>query len=151
MSFDIEEQGEKAKEEDKGTEVFIHGVDEKPAFYTDEDGAEQPVTIIVAGMHSTQFRRAEELLRKRKLKARNFTGEAVYDDNIEKVAACTLGWAGFTFKGEQVQCTPHNVKELYKKCPWVLDQVLEAMQDHARFFNSGSTRPSTTSSPTLDS
>lgn len=137
--FDIEQQANQAKKEDEGTVVYIHGIDELPMYYQEEEGGEDiPVTIHVAGAHSQRYRRVEENLRKRKLKPGQMTGERIHNDNIDKVAACTLDWAGFSVNGNPVECTKDNARMLYKTCPWVLDQVLEAMHDHTRFFESGS-------------
>lgn len=138
--FDIAAQAKKAEQEDEGTVVHIHGIDEKPMFY-EEDGESKPVTITVAGAHSSKFRRIEEALRRRKIKPRQFTAELVYEDNIEKAAACTLEWEGFQQNGEPVPMTGENAKFLYRSCPWVLEQVMEAMHDHSRFFENGSTPP----------
>jgi hypothetical protein len=132
--FDIEVQAAAANQEDNGTVVHIHGVDENPLFFKADSGEDKPVSITVTGVHSQRFRRIEAQHRKRKLKASRLTGETIYDENIEKVAACTVSWEGFFVNGTPVEMTPHNVKELYKRCPWVLEQVLEAMNDHARFF-----------------
>lgn len=144
--FDVKQQVEAAREEDKGTVVEIFGIDEKPMYYDDGPGTEtKPVTITVAGVHSRLYRRVDEKLRRRKLRPNKLTGEAIYDDNIERVVACTLDWAGFHAAGDPLPCTRENATMLYKQCPWVLDQVLEAMNDHSRFFSNGSVSPTSTS------
>ena len=144
MSFDITTQAEAAKQEDVGTVVEINGVDELPAFYTDANGVEQPVTITVAGIHSSIYRKIEAKMRRRKIKPRQLSGESIYDDNIEKVVGCTLDWVGFSISGTVLDFTRHNIRELYRQCPWVYEQVLEAMHDHSRFFGNGSTSPEST-------
>jgi len=141
--FDLEKQAEQAKLEDKGIDVHIHGVDEKPLFY-EKDGQQFPVIINVSGAHSSQYRRVEQALRRRKLKPKNFTGELIYEDTIEKAAACTNGWEGFFINGKPIDPTPHNIKEVYKRAPWVLDQVTEAMHDHQSFFSNSSPTQSNT-------
>lgn len=147
--FDINQQAEKAKKEDEGTEVHIHGLDDLPMFY-EEDGEQKPVTITVAGAHSQTYRRIEDSMRRRKLKPKQLTGEAIFSDNIEKAAACTLDWQGFFVGEEVVQPTANNIKQLYKTCPWVYEQVFEAMHDHARFFGNGSTQQLSSSDFNLD-
>lgn len=144
--FDVKQQSEAAKAEDEGTVIHIRGIDDLPVFYQQGDSKEnKPVTIRVAGVHSRRYRRIEEQLRRRKIKAHQLTGEAIYEDNLERVAACTLEWEGFHAEGKPLQCTTDNVKQVYKQCPWVLEQVLEAMNDHSRFFSSGSQSPTSTS------
>jgi hypothetical protein len=146
VGFDIESQVEQAKMENEGIVVHINGIDEKPQFFN-KDGKLTPVTITVAGEHSDHYRRAEAAIRKRKLKPKSMTGQVVYDDNIEKIAACTLAWEGFFSRRRGsdtlvlVPMTPDNVKQVYNRCPWVLEQVLMAMTDHASFFGKESTKP----------
>lgn len=134
--FDIETQAEAAKVEDEGIEVHVHSINDEPMYFGEDN--DQPVVIVTAGSHSKLFRREEEKLRKRKLKARQLTGEQVYEDNVQKAAACVLGWSGFVSNGTPVDCTKHNVAQVYKRCPWVFEQMLEAMNDHSRFFENGS-------------
>lgn len=138
MSFDITKQAKAGEVEDEGTFVHIHGLDDLPMYFKDEQGEEQPVGITVTGAHSTKFRQVEAALRKRKLRPRDLTGERLMEDNIERVARCTLSWQGFSISGEMVRMTFDNAKELYRACPWVLEQVSEAMQDHSRFFKTES-------------
>lgn len=142
--FDISKQAEVANQEDEGVFVHVNGLDDMPMYY-EEDGEEKPVGIYVAGSHSTRYRRIEDQLRKRKIKPRQLTGEAIYDDNVAKAVACTLSWQGFRQGDEVIPLTNQNAEHLYKTCPWVYDQVLEAMHDHKRFFKSGSTQPQLTS------
>lgn len=134
--FDITKQAAAAETEDKGIAVHIFGLDEKPLFHG--ENGDKPVTITVAGAHSKTFRRVEERLRKRKIKPRQLTGEVIHEDNVYKVAACTLGWDGFYVDAQPIECNLENAKMLYKQCPWVMDQVMEAMNDHASFFESSS-------------
>ena len=136
--FDLDAQLELAKQEDEGTDVHIHGVDEEPLYYQGENGERQPVIIRVAGAHSQRYRRAEERIRKRKLKPNKFTGELIHTDNVEKVAECTLSWKGIHAGGEPVEMTIPNARQIYKRAPWVLDQILEAMNEPTNFFVNGS-------------
>lgn len=137
--FDIAAQVEQASVEDEGVEIHIHGVDDRPLFF--KRGSELlPVTITVAGAHSARAREADALSRKRKLKASNLTGESLHDDTVRKTAYCTLRWQGFTDRGKEVPLSEHNAAMIYKRCPWVLNQVIEGMNDHDRFFKNGSRR-----------
>lgn len=135
MGFDISKQAEHAKAEDAGTRVHVEGLDGAPMYYMDEEGNEHPVILIVAGAHSSIYRRAEARQRKRKLKARSMTAEALFEDAIERAAECTLGWEGFYEGGEPAPFRKESVRGLYVQCQWVYEQVLEAMNDHTRFFS----------------
>lgn len=39
-----------------------------------------------------------------------------------------------TFEGEQPECTPENVERVFKKLPWIKDQVSEAFNEREAFF-----------------
>lgn len=147
--FDIKQMGDAAaSREEEGVVVHVTDAEDTPQFYDTPEGERLPVTITVAGAHSTRFRRVEENIRQRKLKPSKLTGQAIYMENIEKAAACTLAWQGFVVNDQPIRCDAANAKVLYMACPWVYDQVLEAMHDHARFFGHGSTPPATTSPST---
>lgn len=132
--FDIGAMKQATAKEDEGVEVHIHDAAESPMYYKDADGKEQPVVIVVAGAHSKRHRDAETAIRRRKLRPKSLTSETFYQDGIEKAAACTISWKGFFDGDVEVQCTSTNAAELYRALPWLLDQVTEAMHDHARFF-----------------
>jgi len=150
--FNIAAEAALAKEEDKGTVVEIIGIEDLPMLYDHPDGSEKPVTITVMGAHSSAFRRIEAALRKRKLKPRQLTSGAIFDDNVEKVVACTMAWEGFASDqdGEFLDFSRTLVRVLYDQCPWVYDQVMEAMHDHSNFSGSGSIAPSSTSDSQQD-
>lgn len=134
--FDIQAQKAAAEQEDEGTVVHIHDLNDKPMYYG--EGEDHPVTITTAGVHSSRYRKIEAAQRRRPLKLKKMTLETALEDGIERAAACALGWEGFFSDGAQVECNRHNVTELYRACPWVLDQVSEAMGEHTRFSKSSS-------------
>lgn len=131
--FDITAEKKAGEAEDNGTFVHIHGLDESPLFFTDGE-EEKPVGIIVAGAHSRRYREIEGIQRKRKLRPRDLTGERAMEDSLERAAHCTISWQGFSADGVVVPFSRENAKTLYRECPWVLEQVAEAMQEHSRFF-----------------
>lgn len=132
--FDIEEQVEAAKTEDEAIEFHVHGVDEKPLFWQGE-----PVVIGVYGSHSETYRKVEKQIRGRKLKRSSFTMAAQFSETIEKAAGATAYWKGVVSKGVPVPFTSANAAKLYDRCPWLLEQVLEAQTDHISFFSKRST------------
>jgi len=136
--LNIKQQQDLASKEDEGTDVHIHGVDERPLFY-EKDGVETPVTITVVGTNSQRFRQIESRQRRRRLKPKDLTGEKVHEDAIEKVAFCTLRWEGVIDEHDNViRCDFENAVMLYSALPHVYSQLLEAMGDHERFFGSSS-------------
>lgn len=134
--FDIQAQKAAADQEDAGTVVHIHDLDGRPMYYGGNE--DKPVTITTAGIHSSRYRKVEAAQRRRPLKPRKLTPEAIREDAIERAAACALAWDGFFDGDVAVECNRHNVAEVYRACSWVLDQVAEAMDDHVRFSESSS-------------
>jgi hypothetical protein len=133
MGVDLNAVKDVANREDGGAVVHLNDEFGKPWYE-----GEQKVTITVAGSYSKAYRRAEESIRRRPIKSGKITGEKFYDENVEKVIACTLGWEGFELNGKPAELTRDNVRTLYNACPWVLDQVVEAMNDHKLFSVSSS-------------
>jgi hypothetical protein len=132
MAFDIQAERAATAVEDEGTVVVILDREGKP-YGTDE----APVTITVAGRYSSRYRRAEAAINRRPVKHKKATHETYLDEAKEKVIACTISWTGFL----PAEMTRENLTALYEGCPWVLDQVAEAMNDSANFSRAGSPTP----------
>lgn len=135
--FDIKEQVAAAQLEDEGTRVHLRGLDDELQYHKKGDET-VPTVIVVAGANSKRMRRAEEEIRRRKLRPGKLTSELIHNDTIEKAAACTISWEGIVMGGEPFPCNPANATQLYKLLPWVLDQVVEAQYEHNRFSQSSS-------------
>ncbi len=56
---------------------------------------------------------------------------AILDDAME---ACVLEWEGFDNDKKPMKCTPDNIKLVFKVCPWIKDQVTEAVLDRSNFL-----------------
>jgi len=137
--FDISAEQAAAALEDSGYDMPVKGINGEPAFWKNpETGNVEPVTIRVVGANSSRFRAIEKKLRERVLKPKQFTGQAMYEDSVEKAAACTLGWNGIHDRGNPAPFSVNNAKVLYKKLPFLLNQVTEAMNDHSLFSESSS-------------
>ena len=122
-----------AAREDEGTVVECLDEFGKPMFEDD-----QPVTITVVGVRSKRYRRAEEAIRRRPIKHGKLTGEKFYDENLEKVIACTVAWKGWKSGGQPAELNRDNAAVVYTNFPWIYDQVMEAMNDASRFFRNSS-------------
>ena len=143
--FDVKAQAGAAEAEDAGSFVHVVDLNDRPMYYTDENGVEQPVGIEVAGIQSSRYRQIEGKQRRRKMRPKDLNGQRIFEDNVERIAFCTLRWQGF-FNGENpVELTQNNAYEIYLACPWLLDQLVEVMADHTRFFTSKSSSSESTS------
>lgn len=104
---------------------------------TQDDEAETPITIRIAGADSARFRKAERANRDRRLKAgfrRTPTAAELDAEGLELLASCTLGWSGLVLDGAPLEFTAANVRMLYKRLLWVREQVDVAMGDRSLFF-----------------
>lgn len=152
--FNIAEQKKIASREDEGTVVHLFDLNDAPMFYVDPKHPElgqRPITITVAGVHSEKYRKIEAQYRQKKLKSSRLTTEALHQEQISKIASCTLDWEGFGDAHGFTPCSYAAAKALYEECSWVLDQINEAMNDHTRFFGKESSTPENTSGTTPDS
>ena len=133
--LDIKQQKDEALEEDNGVVVHLHEINGNLAYY-DKEGYEeqQPVTITVAGAYSSVYRRTEERQRRKKLKPKAMNFGTFHDEAMERVVACTLAWEGLLFEGNPFPLTKQNAFLLYEGCPWIYDDVVEAMHEHEDFF-----------------
>lgn len=89
-----------------------------------EDGS--PVSITLASMDSDKFRKAKNAIINRRLRDQSgqpMTAEKIEDETLDGLAAVTVAWAGVMFEGRTLDCTPDNVKSLYRRLPWLREQV----------------------------
>jgi len=86
----------------------------------DETGKDLDMYITVAGIDSKLFRKAKNELRREILK----DIDADYEDlRAKKLGDITLGWRGFTDKGEELVFTQKLAGQLYVNAPYLMDQI----------------------------
>lgn len=96
----------------------------------------QEVTILVAGADSEVAQKAVRKATNKRLASRRLKlkAEELEEEKIETVALCTLDWHGIVVDGEQVPCTVENVKKVYRRFRWLMDQVDEFSGDRANYL-----------------
>lgn len=101
---------------------------------------ELPMKIKVLGKDSEKFIQLSEEFRRSSLddlKANKTTEQRMasaseYGDKL--LVACTLEWQGIELDGKKLDCTPENVKLVYKRFNWIKDQIDTAIADRANFI-----------------
>ena len=90
-----------------------------------------PVTISVCGSDSPAYKNRQREL------ARENTDKALDRDDValEMLIACTLGWQGIIWNGEELAFTPENVRMFYERHFWVADNVAGVILDRANFLD----------------
>lgn len=101
-----------------------------------EDG--YPVTLTLLGEDSdvvTQInnRNANQFLRGTAGSGQTVTAEMSRTNEINKFAAATVGWSGIVVDGEEVAFSADAAKGLYRRFPWIRDQVRAFIGDRANF------------------
>lgn len=129
-SFDLSSL-DSAKAAEKGFELVLRNP---------KTDAELPGRIKLLGADSEVYReRARDFARARaarlnKLRKLSITPEELEAEGIELLVAVTVGWSGITRDGEEFVYSPDNARELYRKYPWIREQVDAAVGDRANFL-----------------
>jgi hypothetical protein len=64
-----------------------------------------------------------------------FTAEEQDESGLNLLVACTLAWEGVIVEGVDLPCTPDNVKMVYRRFPWLQEQVTAFIGDRANFLS----------------
>lgn len=101
-----------------------------------EDGSS--VTLTLLGEDSdvvTQVnnRNANQFLRGTSAGGQAVTAEMSKTNEINKFAAATVGWSGVVVDGEPLKFSFDAAKALYRRFPWIRDQVRTFIGDRANF------------------
>lgn len=99
-----------------------------------------PMKIKIIGKDSDKFIKLSEDFRRSTLDdmKNNKTVEQrietskEYGDNL--LIACTIEWQGIELDGKKLECTPENVRLVYKRFGWIKEQIDTAIADRANFI-----------------
>ena len=75
------------------------------------------------GYNQMQARAA--MLRKRGKEDEPMTLEEAEDNLVESAIVRVIGWRGITEEGKAVEFNAENARRVFKKHPWIRDQVIE--------------------------
>ena len=105
------------------------------------------ITIHVLGRDSDKYQEVSRRQQKRrtaKLSKGGFrpgnvggsiSPEELESGSIELLAECTTGWSSnMALDGEPLAFTVENAKTVYKRFPWIREQVDEAIDNRANFI-----------------
>ena len=62
------------------------------------------------------------------------TPEKAMEENIETYAACTVGFRGVILDGQEIPFSHDNARMLYRRFPWMREQVDAFIGDRANFL-----------------
>lgn len=97
-----------------------------------------PISITLAGSDSEAFRNKRLEIQNRNvssmMKNRKKGFESNDIDGCELLASVTLSWSGVEENGKPVECSTENAMDVYRRFPWIREQVDEFVGDRANFF-----------------
>ena len=121
-------------------------------------GEDTDITIRVLGRDSDAFKRVESEQLKRRLektrKAKKFSpmsAEEAEEDGFDLLAACTTAWTNVALDGGPLPFSAANALMVYKRFPWIKEQVDQAIGDRAVFTMPQSAASSNTQDTTSSS
>jgi len=110
------------------------------------DGTPTPVTITLCSRYGKEYRARQVEAEREKIesasgKSAPLDATAVAENFIlDLMVGLTVGWSGIVVDGEDWDCTPAKVRELYTAdgLGWIYDQVADAYLRRERFFTAPS-------------
>jgi len=117
---------------DEGVDMEVLGVD--GTVLRDEAG--NAITIKLLGADSEKVRKRQRMEIDKRLKRGNrakSSAAEIEENGIDLLVFCTVGWSGVKFQGEELSCTPDNVRKLYTALPALRDQVDAFVGDRGNF------------------
>lgn len=64
-----------------------------------------------------------------------FTAEEQEESGLNLLAICTLAWEGVVVDGQELPCDKENAKAIYRRFPWIREQVDTFIGDRANFLH----------------
>lgn len=101
---------------------------------------EKPVALLMVGMDSEEWRKADRKITNRRLKVQKggrnvkITAEELEFENQEKTLACVVGFKNIIVNGQPLEFSTENVRELFKNLPWLKRQAEDFIYDEANFI-----------------
>lgn len=102
-----------------------------------KDDQENPITITLIGQDSDKVKKRQRLEMNKRLKAgrrSTMTAEELEEQGLELLAFCTVSWSGIKLDGQLLDCTADNAMKVYKRVPWLREQVDSFVGDRANFL-----------------
>lgn len=99
------------------------------------------IRITLAGSDSAVYRKTQNRIanvRTSKISPQRpfipLTSEEQEENGLEVLAACTLAWEGVMVDGADVECNVRNAKMVYRRFPWIKEQVDAFVANRANFL-----------------
>jgi hypothetical protein len=122
-------------------ELHVLGVNGEPLTYENGAGDLKPITISLVSQDSAEYQRVfkkqvTENTKRLTSRAAVTTGDALQEDRIDLLVACTRGWEGFTDQGKPYEFSRKNAAALYKRLAFIKEQVDAFIHSRGNFLAS---------------
>lgn len=119
----------------EGAVLHLNGPTGQPLF---QDDGETPVSLTLLGEDSDVVTKANNEAANRFLRtmgsAQQITAEVSKANELKKFAAATVDWAGIVVDGKEIPFSTASAGTLYRRFPWIADQVRVFISDRANFL-----------------
>ena len=108
-----------------------------------KDGNGKPVTVMLVGMDSDEWRQYHRSLlddRLNETTKKTQTAHTIEKEGLEALAVCFKSWSGVTLDGKPLECTRDNAVMLMRRFPSFRRQVDEFVGKHANFLKASAKR-----------
>jgi hypothetical protein len=138
-SFDLDSLDTTAASGKGATLHLVHPTSREPLMTpASEESPARAVSITLMGLESEKAEAFQREIQRKRLKRgaskKPITPEQLEAEAINLLAELTLGWDGIGKSGADLECTPANVRMVYKERKWIRDQVDEFVGDLSNFL-----------------
>ena len=100
-------------------------------------GVELGSSMRLAGVDSEIYQKAQRATvnkRVNKRRSLQLTQEELEEENYTHLARITLGWDNIVLEGEQLLFSFENARMLYRRFPWIREQVDRFVHDRGNYL-----------------
>jgi len=105
-------------------------------------GEATDIVIQVYGQDSDAYKKVSRKQQNSRLKDMqrgkkgNTTAEDIEARGFDLLVSCVASWSGVESGGKALECTPDNIRLLFKQLPFIKEQVDVAIADRVNFMKS---------------
>jgi hypothetical protein len=93
------------------------------------------VYIRIVGQDSARYRqRVIDQVNARRGRRDALDADTLTEDAVLLAARCTVGWRGLVIEGEEIAYAADAAAALYRRFPWIREQVIAGVEDRALFL-----------------
>jgi hypothetical protein len=117
--------------------AVLHVRDPLTGSLIEDDDGQNAMTITLISADSREYVRMQHRISNstiRGTKPRKVTLEEIEDSALQMLAFATKSWTGMVLDGAPLECNQINARMVYKRFPWIKEQVDEFVVDRSNFL-----------------